>query len=187
MALFKIAYQETMQIEGGYANDPDDKGGETFKGISRKNWPHWAGWQIIDSFKNKVGFEANIYASGALQQLVLSFYKTNFWDTMLLDQVTNQDITNEMFDTGVNCGDEVAVGFLQRALNHTNRNQSDYPNLVVDRKMGPKTVATINSHPRPKQVLKLMNCQQGVRYMEICENNEKQEKFMTSWLSRVTL
>lgn len=187
MADFIVAYNKTMKIEGGYANDKDDSGGETWKGISRNNHPHWNGWSIIDSFKNKPGFEANLYASQTLQRLVLEFYKNQFWDIMYLDQMTNQEIAEEIFDTGVNMNHSIAAEFLQKALNATNRNQKDYPDVVVDGKIGSKTIGAMNSHPRPLQILKLLNCQQGVRYMDIARYNPTQEKFMTSWLSRVAL
>ena len=36
MADFRLAYKKIEAAEGGYVNDPDDKGGETYKGISRK-------------------------------------------------------------------------------------------------------------------------------------------------------
>ena len=35
MAEFETAYYLTNKIEGGYANDQDDKGGETYRGIAR--------------------------------------------------------------------------------------------------------------------------------------------------------
>lgn len=37
MANYK-AISKVLKHEGGYVNDPDDKNGETYKGISRKNW-----------------------------------------------------------------------------------------------------------------------------------------------------
>lgn len=197
MADFKTAYSNTMKIEGGYAHDKDDYGGETWKGISRKNWPLWDGWAIVDSFKNLYkpeasqhnfdGFESALYQSIPLQQKVLEFYKKNFWDILHLDEVANQAIAEEMFDTGVNMSTDRAAEFLQRALNATNRNQKDYSNISVDAKIGKATMTVLNQHPRPKQILILLNCQQGCRYMDITERNETQEKFMTSWLSRVAI
>lgn len=187
MADFKAAYAKTMKIEGGYAADKDDSGGETWKGIARNYHPNWAGWAIVDSFKNKTGFEANLYASQTLQRLVLEFYKKEFWDVMRLDELYHQYIAEEMFDTGVNMNHIIAVEFLQRSLNSTNRNGKEYPDVIVDGRVGPKTIAAMNNHPKPINVLKLLNCQQGVRYMDIARHNPVQEKFMNSWLSRVTL
>lgn len=187
MANFSIAYKNSMKIEVGYANDPNDSGGETWNGIARKYHPNWAGWKIVDEIKGQPKWQSILQASATLERLVQEFYKTEFWDVMMLDQANDQAIANELFDTGLNMHYSFAVEFLQAALNCTNRNQKDYPDLILDGKIGPKTIATLNSHPRPKEVLKLLNCQQGVRYMNICKSNPVQEKFMTSWLSRVEL
>ena len=27
---------------------PEDRGGETYRGIARRAWPKWAGWKIVD-------------------------------------------------------------------------------------------------------------------------------------------
>ena len=40
-----------LSSEGGYANVKNDKGGETYRGITRKNNPTWRGWAIIDKAK----------------------------------------------------------------------------------------------------------------------------------------
>ena len=36
MANYDQAFQLILQNEGGYVNDPDDPGSETYKGIARK-------------------------------------------------------------------------------------------------------------------------------------------------------
>ena len=48
MADFNKAYKATMGHEGGYVDDPADKGGETYKGIARRYNPGWGGWKQID-------------------------------------------------------------------------------------------------------------------------------------------
>lgn len=189
MAKFQDAFAVVMVIEGGYANDPDDSGGETYKGISRNNFPAWEGWKIIDAIKSKKPQQLDycLKIDATLQAAVLKFYKTNFWDVLGLDYVTNQPIATELFDTGVNMGTGVAAVFLQDALNITNRNGQDYPDLVVDAKIGPATIKALNQHPRPADVLKTLNILQGGRYIEICRRDPKKEKFYRSWLSRVSL
>ena len=39
-----------LKFEGGYVNDKDDKGGETFMGITRKNHPNLKMWDIVDKY-----------------------------------------------------------------------------------------------------------------------------------------
>jgi lysozyme family protein len=104
-----------------------------------------------------------------------------------LDEIGSQNIANELFDTSVNMGQVIAATFLQRALNVSNRQQKDYPDLVVDGKIGPKTISATNTHPRIGQLFKLLNTLQGARYISICESNPSQEKYLTGWMERVSL
>ena len=50
MANFDEEFDKLIFVEGGYVNDKDDKGGETFMGITRKNHPTAAVWEIIDEY-----------------------------------------------------------------------------------------------------------------------------------------
>ena len=52
MANYNIAYNKVIKIEGGYVNDPDDAGGETYMGISRKFNPNAKFWKVIDEIKS---------------------------------------------------------------------------------------------------------------------------------------
>ena len=42
MAEFSEAFTQTAAHEGGYSNDPLDRGGETYRGIARVHHPDWA-------------------------------------------------------------------------------------------------------------------------------------------------
>jgi lysozyme family protein len=191
MADFKQGYRVVRANEGGYANDPADRGGETYKGISRNNFPNWQGWNYVDKAtqvtKNEERINLILEAQPELQKLVLQFYKVVFWDALRLDDIVNQEIGTEVFDTSVNMGKEVGANFLQSALNLHNNNQKEYPDIQVDGDIGPITIDLMNKHTRPKEVLKTLNILQGARYIEICKSNPKMEKFYRSWLSRVTL
>ncbi len=44
MADFKKAFQILEKWEGGYSNHISDTGGETYKGITRKNYPKMSFW-----------------------------------------------------------------------------------------------------------------------------------------------
>lgn len=191
MGDFLISYKKAMKVEGGWANDSDDSGGQTWRGISRKNHPNWKGWEIVDHIglisSHQSIFESALEKNEELKTLVLDFYKKEFWDIMKLDYVHSQSICDELFEAGINMNHSVVVEFLQMALNATNRNGRDYPDIDEDGQMGPKTLSVLNAHPRSAQVLKLLNCQQGVYYMNITRKRPSQEKFMTSWLSRVEI
>ena len=186
MADFKQAYNITMAHEGGYANDKADTGGETWKGIARNKNPKWSGWTVVDEYRGKSGFPDNLNSAPGLQELVLLFYKKEFWDPLNLDSVNDQPIANEMFDTGVNMGQGIAATFLQRAINIANRAGKDYADIKVDGAIGGKTVEVLNASADQKLILKLLNILQGSRYISICENNPTQERFLRSWMSRVS-
>lgn len=177
-----------MQIEGGYANDPDDKGGETYKGISRNNFPNWPGWKVVDMTKatNPKNLDAALEGSVLLQDYVLGFFKANFWDVNNLDNINDQKLGVELYDTGVNMGTGIAALFLQQALNLNNRNGQDYPDIEETKTVGPLTTKYCNDHKRPNELFKTMNILQGARYIDICRKNPGQEKFWRSWLSRVS-
>jgi lysozyme family protein len=189
VADFKTAFELVMRIEGGYANDPDDNGGETYKGISRKNFPGWPGWKTVDLIKSThpKNLDAALEGSVLVQGLVLGFYKTIFWDCLNLDKITNQAIATELFDTSVNMGQGWGSLFLRQALNLNNNGGKDYPDISEEIKnIGPLTIKCCNEHKRPNELFKTLNILQGARYIDIIRNNPKQEKFFRSWLSRVT-
>jgi lysozyme family protein len=154
MADFIQAYQVTLAHEGGYSNNPQDSGGETYKGIARKYHSDWVGWHIIDQLKKNANFPKNLDDNKPLQDLVMGFYKKEFWDKMKLDSVTDQRIANEMFDTAVNMGLNTAGRFLQRVLNVSNKGEQYYPNLKVDGIIGLGTITALNKHPMPDTYLK---------------------------------
>jgi len=185
MADINQAYAKIIvPFEGLYSNDSGDKGGETVWGIARNIDTSWPGWAVVDSYRSKPGFPGNLKDAN-LQPLAITYYKQRYWDKLLLDQVTNQDIAVKLFDISVNMGQGIAATFLQRSLNVLNRDGQDYPDLVADGIIGSKTISTLNNHKAPRNVLLCLNALQGARYIAICEGNKTQEKFMNGWIQRV--
>lgn len=182
MANFNIAHRITLGHEGGYANDPVDRGGETYKGIARNFWRSWAGWRVIDTIKSQVGSTTSAINRAAasnqeLQNHVDAFYKQNFWDVNRLDQINDQQVANEVYDTGVNMGVSVAARFLQNALNVLSGS-----GLVEDGIIGPMTVRATNS-ANSRVLYNMLNILQGQRYMEIVRSNPSQRKFVVGWFN----
>ena len=194
MSDFNTAFKKTMGHEGGYASDPDDLGGETYKGISRRFHPSWEGWDTIDNHQNTVrdmsSFDAALKSDNALQIMVGHFYQDHYWDRFQGNQIPDQDIANELFDTGVNMGIDRAVEFLQDALNLFNKQETLYLDIAVDGKLGPGTMAALDSairRGRKFHVLKDMNVQQGQHYRTRMKQNPTQEKFGLGWYNRVEI
>lgn len=120
MAVFEKAFAKTVAAEGGYVNNPNDRGGETYMGITRKNHPKLKMWQTIDFYKtnvpNRKTKDLNSILSHIkdIQEEVKSVYKTNYWDPLKLDLINSQRVANEFFDISVNCGTKAAIKSMQR-------------------------------------------------------------------------
>lgn len=185
MANFDIAHKLTLDFEGGYSNDPQDAGGETYKGIARTKNPAWDGWRVIDNLKKETkDFPKNLDTDSSLQSNVKQFYKKNYWDALLLDSATSQDIANECYDTSVNMGVGKSVSFMIEALNLLNRNQIDYKD-IFDKAISEGVISVLNAHKRPQNVLKTLNGLQFEYYHAIVKSKPEQEKFFNGWLNRV--
>lgn len=119
MATFNDAYKILMKNEGGYVNDSDDSGGETYKGVSRRYNLTWEGWEIIDKYKRSYRGKSLckvLDADDKLQDMVKTLYKDKYWDVFELDSIPSQTIAYQMFDTCVNCGETAAIRFAQTSL-----------------------------------------------------------------------
>lgn len=123
MADFQTALNITLDNEGKYVNNPNDPGGETKYGISKRSYPH-----------------LNI-AELTLEKAI-ALYKEDFWDKMKLDQITHQILANKIFDIGVNIGIRPIIKVLQKTLNEYQK--SLIVTLVVDGVIGTYTINRCN-------------------------------------------
>lgn len=185
MSDFDKAYKKTLSAEGGYANNTADRGGETYKGITRKFYPNWMGWPIIDELKSSAKFPQNLKDSDLLEVLVEKFYRDEFWIKHRIALINSQEITEEVFDTAVNCGQKTAIQFLQEALNLCNQNEKLYQEITIDGSIGPNTAKTANAFPanRLNVLFGVMNLLQGERYLNICRKDSTQEAFLHGWVA----
>lgn len=93
---FDTAVTAVLGYEGGYVNDPNDPGGETNWGISKRAYPN------LDI--------KNLTRDGAIQ-----IYRRDYWDALGCDRFPPV-IAIALFDAAVNQGPVAAVRILQRAL-----------------------------------------------------------------------
>ena len=188
MAQFNDAFAITSAHEGNYVNDPVDRGGETYRGIARVHHPDWSGWKRVDAQRRKANFPKSLNADRTLQANVKAFYKQAYWDRFQGDEIADQAVANELYDTAVNMGVRRAVRFLQSSLNLLNRNQRDYEDLIVDGWFGKKSLTTLSALLKKDRssnpLVKMMNIQQGARYVEIMARDASQERFARGWIKR---
>lgn len=128
MANFKKEFEKVILAEGGWVNDKDDAGKETYLGISRRFNPKWSGWYIIDDIKkyckaNKIyspaAINKRLKADKELTEKAKVLYKKEYWDRLELDDVPSQEIAHQMFDTAVNCGVINSIKMIQTVLGMT--------------------------------------------------------------------
>jgi len=192
MAEFETAYYLTNKIEAGYANDPDDKGGETYRGWSRKAHPDWKGWDVIDEVKSKAKNidEINhlLDNNEEIQRLLKIGYKTEYWDKIQGDSIPDQQIANEVYDNAVHMGVETSSRYLQRTLNMLNRNQKYYNDIKVDGLIGSRqTLPVLGLCIKLNGVQRIVNVINGFQfkhYIERMEEDRTQEKYI-GWFDRV--
>ena len=165
-----------IEIEGGYSNDKNDSGGETRYGIT-------------------VAVARAFGYAGAMatmpQSIARSIYAERYWHQPRFSDVAQHsaEIAEELLDTGVNMGTGIAGRFLQRALNTLNQEGRTFPDMVVDGNIGSMTLAALSAYlkargkPGEVVLLRMLNGQQSVRYMEIAEARASQESFMFGWQS----
>ena len=188
MADFLIAFREIMLLEGGYANNPGDRGKETYRGVSRAMNPSWSGWVIVDELRHEPRFPKNLDNNVELQLMVQMFYRLQYWNALWLDKISSQQVANEIFDIAVNMGQRSAAEILQRSVNLMNNNQHLFPNLKVDGRIGTLSAKAVNNICMMKAnhdtFLKVLNVFQGWKYISLCEKDETQEEFFIGWMRR---
>lgn len=193
MEVFNRAYDVVRKHEGGYANDVDDPGGETYKGIARRRWPSWEGWVMVDRTKRMYPSQPELGKqlgyNNELDVLVRKFYKLHFWDVIWGDEIArlSEELATDMFDMSVNLGSGRATEFLQRTCNAFNNRQRLYPDILVDGDFGPQTIKAYRSCVRTRGVellYKGINILQGSWYLGLMEGSERFEKYI-GWFERV--
>ena len=172
------ALDELLKVEGGYTNDPNDSGGETNFGVTKA---------VAQAFS----------FTGSMKDMTVAqakeIYRARYWVQPKFDQLAaiSPDLAYMLFDIGVNMGQATGVKFLQRALNVLNNGGTMFPDMTVDGGLGAMTFAAVKKYLEVRKdasvLLKLVNSQRAVRYIEIAETNPKNENFIYGWsLNRVS-
>jgi lysozyme family protein len=163
MSDFEKSFQTCIGFEGGYADDPDDRGGETKFGISKRAYP------AVD-IKSLTTDDAR------------QIYFNDYWNPLQLGRVLDDALACEIFEQAVNLGKTQAALHLQQALTMIGLA------VAVDGKVGPETIGKANlaaTTGKKDVLLKALNGLQFMRYMEIVRSDPGQKKFFVGWLRRV--
>lgn len=158
MSNFDKSIVVVLAHEGGYVNHPNDPGGETNYGITKRSYPN------VD-IKNLTLAQAK------------EIYKRDFWNPGPYEKIENDDIATKLFDTAVNVGPKRAYRFLQKSLNLMGMK------LLEDGIIGSKTLTALNSVDSSK----LLSVYRGVQsdyYKSLVAADPKLAVFLRGWLRR---
>ena len=166
--------EAVIDREGGFVHHSADRGGPTRFGIT-------------EAVARAEGFAGDMRHFS--RPAAAALYRRVYWHRPGFDRIAERApaVAAELFDTGVNMGPAVAVGFLQRALNALNRGATDYPDVLLDGRIGPATLAALDrflaTRPAGAEVLvKAIEALQGERYLTLAERRPANEAFLYGWL-----
>ena len=108
-----------LHHEGGYVNHPEDPGGETNLGVTKRVYQEWGGTKDMKDLT----FDD-----------VAPIYKKNYWDKMICDDLPS-GLELCVFDFGVNAGPGRAAKYLQSLIG-----------TVADGGIGPNTLAKLKEY-----------------------------------------
>lgn len=163
MSYFDEAVGAVLREEGGYVNDPNDDGGETKYGISRKAYPE------IDI--------ASLTESDAK-----AIYKRDYWDRFHLDDLEydgsfNKEMVIKVFSIIVNMGGNPAIKCLQRACRACGRYTKD------DGVFGSGTLTAVRLSDQ-QSLLAALKSEAAGHYRYLVSIKPQNRGFLDGWLSR---
>lgn len=198
---FDRAFQRLMGAEGGYSNDPQDSGGETYRGIARNFHPDWRGWAEVDRQKIALGIPAHnpepqacralaavLDGTPGMIELVQGFYKAGYWDGFDGDSIP-YEVAYYLFQFAVNAGSATTAGkLLQGQLNYMNKNGALFPDLAEDGKPGPMTFAALDTvlsrNDGLPVLMALMRGEAIAHYKAVMKRKPEKEKYCFGWITR---
>jgi len=162
MAKFEGAIEIVLMNEGGYSNDPDDRGGATKYGIT-------------EHLYKSIGLPGTV-ADLSLQDAV-EIYKKHFWNPHQYKNIDSQYIANKIFDLSVNMGYIAAGKVAQRAVRAANGFKLDDDGII-----GKKTLEQINGI-KPNTLLPAIRSEAACHYRSLT-HLKGFTKFINGWLNR---
>jgi len=158
MANIEHFYPIISDIEGGFSNDKDDAGKETYRGVT------------IATFRSVYGKDKTVQDLKNMTEQQWRYIYKIYWDSCNADKITNQSIAELVVDWSINSGVEGRKG-VQKVFR-----------LVEDGIFGPKTLGALNGSPAKCIFCKIMDARIQY-YKDLVERKPSQKKFLNGWLN----
>ena len=157
----QTALDFTLQREGGYVNNPRDRGGATNYGITQRTYDSW---QISHGEQRKDVRYIDM-------ETVSAIYEHDYWNAAHCDSMPDK-LGIVVFDTAVNSGVSHAIKALQECLG-----------IGPDGVWGAKTATALQDADESTLVASYIDARRD--YCEdIVERNPGQTVFLKGWLAR---
>lgn len=161
MSTFDNAKAALLDAEGGYSDDPDDPGGETHWGVSKRSYPN------LDI--------KNLTFEDACNKV----YIPDFWNQYGISAINPQQVANKLFLAIINMNPQDAIKCLQRSLNAISTNES----FLVDGRLGGQTVKGINACQQ-MWLIDRFRIELSKYYISVVDANQKELKYLKGWMRR---
>lgn len=161
--------------EGGYVNDPNDRGGATNFGIT----------EAVARATGYAGDMKDLPRAFAVQVYTGQYVVAPGFG--IINNIS-PPIAEELIDSGINFGPKVPSIWLQRTLNVMSQQGKFWPLLTVDGAIGPATGVALTAFLKQrgldgtKVMLRALNCLQGARYIELAEQRPENQTFVFGWM-----
>ena len=150
-----------LRWEGGFVDDPRDRGGRTMKGVTQNVYNAWLASQGRPAADVK----------GISNAEVGTIYSNNYWKKSRCD-VLRSNIDLVQFDTAVNMGPLRAVKILQQAVG-----------VGADGNFGPATQKACDACSPPDAVARYCSIREGL-YRRFAQA-PGQDRFLVGWMNRL--
>ena len=164
---FDEIIEEVLHAEGGYVDDPDDKGGATNFGITQSSFSAYRGYDVTkDEVKEMTRDEAK------------ECYKRDFWNPAKIEQFPPR-LKHIYFDMVVNMGRRNAGKIVQQAVNtKSNREVLDVDGIVGKGTISKNGDLQLNDVLVERSMFFANNCFDGSRFAK----RTSQNKFLRGWI-----
>ena len=156
---FELCLAKMLAHEGGFVNHPQDPGGMTNLGVTKRVWEEWVGHEVDEKQMRALTPET-----------VAPLYKRKYWDAIRADDLV-AGVDYCVFDVAVNSGPGRAIKFLQSSVGTT-----------PDGGFGPATMAAVKKAEEDPARLIELYC---AKRLEFLQSLKTFETFGKGWSRRV--
>lgn len=152
----------TLRYEGGFVDDPADRGGRTNQGITTRTYAAWRARRGLppQDVSRLTPTERD------------AIYREGYWAPIGGDRLP-RPLDLVLFDSAVIAGPGRAIEWLQRALG-----------VTPDRHLGPETYRALAAADPTQVAARVLNVR-AAHHRAVADQSPSQARFLRGWLHRV--